>query len=288
MNIINDDLIKCPLCDKQGKLLKEHITTVHKLTKDQFYEQFPDAVLVAPSCHRRRSENTTRRNYEWWDDPEYREHMVKVLNDNAPTRCANWTNSEDRKRNPEKYLEICRLGGKALMEKHGQRFLTEGKLNSKLFHDTKSHEMRAILEKLHDVNDSTYADVRAAIYGPKSGGRKDYQSVVGTVRLRSSFEFSVHEILIKSSIKFEYEPDLLFNYTTTDGTVHRYFPDFYLPDYNLIIEVKPDCYCYSEIFKLKARSVIDSGYRFTYLTESEVFSESEVLKYITHPELDVT
>jgi len=49
-----------------------------------------------------------------------------------------------------------------------------------------------------------------------------------------------------------------------ENKYHYYFSDFFLPEKNLIIEIKSDYYWnrYLDINKLKMNSVIDSGYNY--------------------------
>lgn len=66
-------------------------------------------------------------------------------------------------------------------------------------------------------------------------------------------------------IDFEYE-EHRFSYLY-DGYYRSYYPDFYLPKYNVFIEVKPESLEYDEINILKLNSVISSGYNIFYVDE---------------------
>jgi hypothetical protein len=55
-------------------------------------------------------------------------------------------------------------------------------------------------------------------------------------------------------------------YQTSDGKTHRYYPDIYLPRYNMFIEVK-SIYTYranKDINLLKRKACIDAGFRFNF------------------------
>ena len=62
---------------------------------------------------------------------------------------------------------------------------------------------------------------------------------------RSSYELKMIEALLKNNIKFECNSFKIKYYDSSIGVRRVGFPDFYLPDYNLIIETKSD-YFYDE------------------------------------------
>jgi len=93
------------------------------------------------------------------------------------------------------------------------------------------------------------------------------------ISFRSGWELQLAKILESEKINYKYE-ELRFEYFHTDqNKLRKYIPDFYLQDYNLIIE-----------FKLKQNlnnwtnekrdSVKNSGYNFTYVTEKECNKDS--------------
>lgn len=66
-------------------------------------------------------------------------------------------------------------------------------------------------------------------------------------------------------------------YTSADNNQHKYYPDFYIPKLNLIIEIKSD---YSlkcdKQFKHKRQSCIDNGYNYICIVNND-FKEFETL-----------
>lgn len=63
--------------------------------------------------------------------------------------------------------------------------------------------------------------------------KKKFEPMLETeagVKVRSKYEQKCVEFLTKHGIRFQYEPLILL-----DG--HKYRPDFYLPDYNLFVEI---------------------------------------------------
>ena len=70
---------------------------------------------------------------------------------------------------------------------------------------------------------------------------------------------------------FDFETIMKFQYTTSDGKLHYYYPDFYIPKQNIIVEVK-SWYILEknppEIQKLKARAVKRAGYRYIFILDN--------------------
>jgi len=65
--------------------------------------------------------------------------------------------------------------------------------------------------------------------GPKNGLETIYRGV----KYRSKWEVYIAKLLLYSDIRFLYEPKRFFLTKTLS-----YLPDFYLPDYNVYLEVK--------------------------------------------------
>jgi len=68
--------------------------------------------------------------------------------------------------------------------------------------------------------------------GLKLARRRKFEAVipVGGAKVRSNYEKKTAEYLDKNKIKYQYEPLILL-----DGRQYR--PDFYLPEYNLFLEI---------------------------------------------------
>lgn len=85
---------------------------------------------------------------------------------------------------------------------------------------------------------------------------------------RSSWESKLASNLSELGIKFEYE-SLTFNYEFEDK-MRRYIPDFYLPDYKVIIEVKNDSLINSDLTIAK-RNAIPNEYKYLILGKKDIF-----------------
>lgn len=91
--------------------------------------------------------------------------------------------------------------------------------------------------------------------------------------MRSSWEVRFAEFLDSNGISYKYE-SLAIKYEDS-----VYYPDFYLPQYNLIVEVKPSSLVEDEIVQKKMKAAIEAGYNFQFITEEEL--ESDLSDFIS-------
>lgn len=66
------------------------------------------------------------------------------------------------------------------------------------------------------------------------GVKTEYRGIL----FRSKSEAKVAKCLYENNIEYEYESRLIKYIKKSDGLEHNYRPDFYLPDYDLFLEVK--------------------------------------------------
>jgi len=100
---------------------------------------------------------------------------------------------------------------------------------------------------------------------------KDYKMPSGKIIKLQGYENIFLDEYFKEGNKEEtiiYQRKLIPRiwYYTEDGKKHRYFPDFYIPKDNLIIEVKSNWTMkkYLEKNLLKEQACIDSGYKYKF------------------------
>lgn len=97
------------------------------------------------------------------------------------------------------------------------------------------------------------------------------------IPLRSSWEVQFAEWLDSENIKYEYEK-VKVNYFDPYYQRNRvYYPDFYLPEYNLCVEVKPKVYLDDETVLAKRDACINAGYKFIFITQDELSNLSTKL-----------
>ena len=116
-----------------------------------------------------------------------------------------------------------------------------------------------------------HCDSMKEFYQTEEGGRVamskmrgfkiDYNGII----FRSTWEVEFAKFLEKYKISYEYESVVIkYDY---QGNTHNYFTDFYLPDYNLIVEVKADYQLDYEVVKVKRQATIDKGYNYKFITK---------------------
>lgn len=71
------------------------------------------------------------------------------------------------------------------------------------------------------------------VKGKKTDGRRFWSEKL-QVPFRSNWEIELAEIMTELGIKYEYEPERFY----FRGEGESYLPDFYLPEYNVWVEVK--------------------------------------------------
>jgi len=105
------------------------------------------------------------------------------------------------------------------LRKEGDYFFLEGS----------SQQFRTIEEAAKFVRNSE----KAKRQGKKIDGRRFWSERL-QIPFRSNWEIELAEMLTDLGIAFEYEPKRFY----FQGENESYLPDFYLPDYNVWIEVK--------------------------------------------------
>ena len=99
------------------------------------------------------------------------------------------------------------------------------------------------------------------------------------ILFRSSWEKQLAECLFNNQIKFEYE-----TYKFRYNHLYNYIPDFYLPHYDLFIEVKPIPMIDQEVID-KLNSVINKGKSIVLFTEIELKNINMFLNKIVEGKL---
>ncbi|MBS3167618.1 hypothetical protein J4216_00655 [Candidatus Woesearchaeota archaeon] len=145
-----------------------------------------------------------------------------------------------------------------------QKLVAEGKLN----HQIESQEQKKLRhEKISKTITELYTKgyyknftKKKIIYNSKSNGK---------VYFRSKWELEVAKLLDKSNIKWLYEP-FAIPYTDDNKKKHNTIPDFYLPKYKSIIEVKGDRKDFISNIKNKEKGIRKKGFNFYLWMEKEI------------------
>jgi len=87
-------MVKCQLCDHEGKLIARHIISVHGITTKEYKEQFPNSEISTQEFKESHKESdrtnlfksVSKSNKRRWKDPEYREKMHIILSNSMKRR----------------------------------------------------------------------------------------------------------------------------------------------------------------------------------------------------------
>lgn len=239
-------LCTCPICGAEKKNLTKHVNMLHKLSRTEFLNLYPDTKMVSEETSNLIS-NSLRSN---WKDPEYAQ------------RCSVYARSG---RN---------IGGKSLK---GIRKSDDTKYKIKMFANSKrgkeirSKNLSKTLKTLWKSED--YINTKRELgriqalnnLSNSEYGHKRYK--YNGISFRSSWEVNVATALDNMNIEYKYEK-YRFIYKI-NNIEHIYIPDFYLPKYNIFFEVKPECFI-NNITDTKLNSVKESGYKIFYLSTNNI------------------
>ena len=138
--------------------------------------------------------------------------------------------------------------------------------------------MSELSYQLH--HNEKYENSRKKIYKNRYGIHTPYQCIDGTIySCRSKLEYSICSILESLNIMFEYE-NIEIDYFREDGSKHKYLPDFYLPNYNLIIEGKMSNEQELDMVVRKREATINAGYKFLFIDEIDIKDPNIILQKI--------
>ena len=274
---------------------KQRIVTLNTQKESYEIKELTSGVLMSERCEKEVSTKQPKMKFSTFE--EYSEHYMNVPTEDIVMcplcnyiglklskhlkDCHEMGSAVFKKIYPEyallsyKFYKIHSSGAINNLNKYGQSKATEGKLKSEKFHKQKSEQMAELCKRNHADR-----EFRKRVYGPKNGNLIEYYSEVlkRYVFLRSTFELHVLEALETEHITYTYEK-LRIPYMF-ENTEHVYYPDFYLPEYNLIIEVKPSLYCQNQLFSLKKLASLNQGYKFLLVDESIEYSHEKIIEAI--------
>ena len=248
------DFVVCPICGVKRRNLTKHLK-FHRLSKEQFLNLYPDQQMV---CSSTISKMTEAAKIEYQD----RRYEMARYGSIAITKYnkseSKWS-GENGDRLRKKLSEtmtstLTRLWDtpeykKHISEERSRRFL------DKDYAERNSENLRRLWRNPEYVEKMKNRQCCMKDYGDG-------------LHFRSSYEYRLARVLIDSGVDYQYEP-FCIDYSFK-GSDRRYFPDFYIEKYNLVIEVKPKKFISEEVNLAKKDSVIGKGYNFMFITEDEL------------------
>lgn len=285
-----EDKVTCQICKKGMESLAAHLK-VHELTSKSYRELFPGAPVVSKRISKKCSTAARENTLKQWQTKEFKDANKRAAKKRtaAASKAASERNKKNWKdlgyrRRMEKILRK-NANNEELKKKTGQRSkklwedpkfrrkmsLTAKNTLTRMWEDPevrKRWEHQAserLLKRLKDPNDSFNNN-------SKSRGKGGYYKKVW---MRSGLERKFAKALDVRNIKWLYEHGR-FQYIY-EGLQRTYLPDFYLAEFDLYIELKPDRFVDS-LTLAKVDSMRNDGYDILLVTESNWASTLRMLE----------
>ena len=244
-------LCVCPICNCEKRNLTKHIIMTHKLSKEEFLLKYPGTKMISEETSSLITESLKTN----WEDPDYAK------------RCSAYWKSERHGQEVSKRLKEV---WKDDPDKYGKPFRDYSR--SDKGRQVRSQVMKQVTTKLwkdpeyiQNRRNQGRLQMEKNLQNPKYGcygNRRNY--LYNNTYYRSSWEVSLAQYFDSHHINFLYESHR-FEYKY-QGISHNYIPDFYLNDYDLFIEVKPQSMI-NELTDIKLNSVLSEGHKIIYLTD---------------------
>lgn len=246
----DNNLLECPICGKYNmKQLTQHLTDIHNITKEDFIAQYPNTKLwideISERCSKAQSKGikTFKSNLE--KDPNYYAESF-----------ANRAKNRDNVAIAEKVRQtrIERGTNEKMSERVKLLWQDENYRNFQIEKTKRQHE-NGLTEII-----------------TKKSGKKRFKITLNNVTyyMRSTWEIAFATYLNEHNIEFKYEP-FAIKYEFNEK-VKTYYPDFYIINSHLVVEIKPYNLCNDLKVQAKKLATEAQGYKFMFITENELNS----------------
>ena len=237
--------------------MTKHVSMAHNIIPTDFYTEYPEIPHISQSCFDKLS-NLAKDN--WKNNPEYaekcssyfrsQEHAIQHSNYMKKV----WQIPEIR----DMYTEINREIGKR------ENVRKARSNNLKLLHKTWYKTPEG--QEQYRINGLKGATMQI------ERGYVSKQIYYNGNFYKSNYEKDFAIKLDELHIVFEYEKTY-FEYVY-ENKIHRYYPDFYLPEFNLYIEIKPSCLTEHPKNIAKFNSVLANKHNLKVITEKELYQSN--------------
>jgi len=156
------------------------------------------------------------------------------------------------------------------------KIIESKKRNGTTRHSEKTKEKLRVAQA--KINESDNPPVR--ISNNYSGGRGNgyKRGFYLGLYYRSSYELEFIKLCEKNNIKIESAENKTFRCPYVLNNKKRmYYPDFYLPDYNIVIEIKPESMLNLDEVQAKIHAGASNLTNFILITEENLFNEPDIL-----------
>ena len=241
--------VRCPLCHKELKVITmTHLKTHGYTSKEDFLNDYPGTQLMSKEY-----EDSNR---------EIRSRVLTNLNRSAEQRLKSSNHAKE-------------------LNKDSERQSYKGKLG--WTPERRKEKSDQIKQMIYDTNNlPEYQEYRERrLKGFSYGKRIPYICEDGSqIVLRSFLECKTAKFLELNHIQFEYEKIEIKYLNTSDNTQRSYYPDFYLPKHNLLLEVKPLDYQEDQTVQDKKCAAEDAGYKFLFVSNDNLIHYKSLLSKI--------
>lgn len=285
----------CPICNKEHDTLRKiskHLQAKHKLIpKDVLFELYPDLFRNCRCCGIKIKQTVSDKQSLKFCGSECEINWKKSRVQSPETIAKRIKNTDQKKKEENrqttmvgKYSALYHfpdpksrnkkiseaLRGTPHSEEHHKKVIDSKRKNGTLNHKQETKDL--IRLKIT----SNYQSDNPPNSMPKNGkGGRGYKSgYFNGYYYRSSYEKQFIKLCLEHNIKIESAETKEFRVSYEfEGKKRCYYPDFYLPDYNVIIEIKPISLLNDKLNEIKLDAAMKFHENFIIITEEELFDK---------------
>jgi len=298
----------CKICSFEGTnnySLSAHISTVHSIKRKEYYDKYlrQEGEGICPECSKETSfrgqsylKYCSKKCYSQSDENRLLQSKSKTGKKQSKEIIEKRIKNTDQKKKQE-------TREKTLLEKYGDKSYNNSKqiglsnskpgppkteewvnniIESKRKNGTLKHKEQTKVKIGKSITE-LYQSYNAPVFISQKGkynGKNHLCGYYNGIYYRSSYELKLIEYCFNNGIKIEPAEQKIFRikYKDENGKTRFYYPDFYLPDYNIIVEVKPLSLLSNERVILKADAAMKE-YDYVLITEEELKDLDSVFRY---------
>lgn len=260
----------CPLCNSENKSLRSltaHMRCYHKLAmdiyKDILFNHNPELFISCIECNIKIKKFPNAGGAETCslECRKLARHKINLNRKQSESHIQKRISNTDQiakettRQNTmtEKYGSLVHipnteersakisnaLKGKIRTTEHTKKIIESKRKNGTLRHSISSKsKIKDMLLKYYQEGDDQNINIPKNII--KSNGRGHKTGIFNDIHYRSSYELLFLRFCERNEINVKSAESKQFRIRyTIDGKKHWYYPDFYLPDFDIIIEIKP-------------------------------------------------
>jgi hypothetical protein len=172
------------------------------------------------------------------------------------------------------------LTGRERSAEHASNIINSKRINGTLKHKESTKEkIRSSLLTFYAANPD-----REVYFSSGSRGRGHESGKIEGFSYRSSYELYFIKFCLENKINIESAENskrrIRYDF---EGRSHWYYPDFYLVDFDLLVEIKPSKFKNDERVISKIQATIGGGKLILLLTEKELFHDEVLMKIMEAP-----